>query len=277
MPPLNATILDRTDLHDSLSILKVRPDAGPCPPFIPGQFCDIALPKDPSEINPNSPAARRGRIPMTRRSYSIASSADQRDHLELLIVLVPEGRLTPKLWRLRAGDKLWMADECGGRFTLEPVRPDKDLVFVATDTGLAPYVSMLRTYRSRAAQGGPGPPWRRCVIIHGVRYAHDLAYRDELEDLAAADPAVTYLPTVTREPPESSWQGLRGRVQTLLEPQTYHAHTGLMLDPQQCHIFLCGNPDMIAAVSEQLAPCGFATEESPGPGDTVNIHFERYW
>ncbi len=83
-----------------------------------------------------------------------------------------------------------------------------------------------------------------------------------------------YLPTVTREPDDSPWQGLRGRVQGVLETQVYQKLVGAGLDPDECHVLLCGNPAMITSCEEILKNRGFtlATREQPG-----NIHFERYW
>jgi ferredoxin--NADP+ reductase len=80
-----------------------------------------------------------------------------------------------------------------GEFAIDLAPPDKDLVMVSTGTGIAPFVSMLRTYRGQDR-------WRRLVPINGVRRAADLGYRSELEAAARQDPGVIYVPLVTREP-----------------------------------------------------------------------------
>lgn len=138
---------------------------------------------------------------------------------------------------------------------------------VSTGTGIAPFISMLRTYRGQDR-------WRRFVLIHGARFAADLGYSDELNEVIHSDPSVTYVPLVTREPPESAWQGLRGRVQHALDPATYEAVVGAPLTPEECHVFLCGNPAMIDAVEALLVERGFATDTHEQRG---NLHFERYW
>lgn len=288
----NATIIERQDLTPDLCIVRIRPDAGPVPDFVPGQFIKVGLPRNEQ----GTAAVRTGRPRcgprLIRRAYSIASSPEQRAYIELLIVLVDYGKLTPRLWSLEEGGRIWMDDRVAGRFTLEPVPPEKDVVMVSTGTGIAPFVSMLRTY---AAQ----PRWRRAVVINGVRYAADLAYRQELEALARSNARITYLPIVSREPeahehdqaeqqegfpsphgtrqtaaPVLPWTGLRGRVQRVLDPRVYETLVGAVLAPSACHVMLCGNPDMIVSVQGMLEEQGFHVHSPTQPG---NIHFERYW
>lgn len=261
--PTNATLVRREDLTDILSIVWVRPDGGEIPAFHPGQFVRLGVPRGPA----SQLASRPGRIRLVRRAYSIASSPLEKDALEFFVVRIEAGQLTPRLWAIDPGGRLWMDDEAKGEFSLEVAPPDADLVMVSTGTGIAPFVSMLRTYRGQQR-------WRRLVVIYGVRYAADLGYRAEFEAAAREDPSIIFIPLTTRECVDSSWTGLRGRVQTALEPHTYQRLAGAPLDPARCHVFLCGNPDMIDTVQSSLESRGFATDSRAGPG---NIHFERYW
>jgi ferredoxin--NADP+ reductase len=268
---LNATILERFDLTQAQTIVRVRPDSGVVPEFVAGQFIKLGLPRsDPEEVQGRP--RREGAGPrLIRRAYSIASSSRERAYLEFLLVLVEVGKLTPKIWNIEAGGRIWMEDKVAGRFTLDAVPPGKDVVMVATGTGIAPFISMLRTYADQ-------PPWRRAVVINGVRYAADLAYRDELEILARQNARVTYIPIVSREPESrgagGGWTGLRGRVQQVLEPRAYESLVGAPLAPHDCHVMLCGNPEMIVSVQRLLEAGGFHTHSTAQPG---NIHFERYW
>lgn len=272
----NATIVHRHDLTAELSIVQIRPDHGVVPDFLPGQFVKLGLPRAEGP-EPVSTAGRSRSGPrLVRRAYSIASSPRQRDALELLIVRVETGKLTPRLWTLEPGGRVWLDDKISGHFTLNPVPPGKNLIMVATGTGIAPYVSMLRTYAE-------APPWRQAVVINGVRYAADLAYREELEALAAAHDHIVYIPITSREPEapphqplagRKHWTGLRGRVQQVLEPHAYEALVGASLNPCDCQVMLCGNPDMIVSVQRMLEERGFHVHSPAQPG---NIHYERYW
>jgi ferredoxin--NADP+ reductase len=265
--PTNATLVARHDLNETLSIVRVRPDSGRVPDFTPGQFITLGLPREvPPEVVRLRPL-RPGRTPLTKRAYSIGSSPGETDSYELFVVLVAAGKLTPKMWTLREGDRLWMDDEAKGEFSLGSVPADQDLVMISTGTGLAPFMSMLRTYRGQNR-------WRRFVLINGVRHVSDFGYRDELVAITRADPSVHYIPIVSRPAEGPAWDGLRGHVQVALEGGEYGRQVGAALDPQHCHVFLCGNPAMIDDVEKLLAQRGFqtATHESPG-----NLHIERYW
>lgn len=255
---LNAKITACTELTEELRLLRVAPLVGACAEFEPGQYVEIAVPS-PEELN--------GEVKLLRRAYSIASAKTVRDYFELFIIRVEGGAVTPRLWKLNVGDELWMNPLVKGKFTLEHIPTGKDLIFVSTGTGNAPFMSMVRSFKGQNR-------WRRCVFIHGTRRASDLAFRDELEALAKTDPSLVYLPALTREPDDSPWTGLRGRVQGILEPKRYEELVGAKLDPKDCQIFLCGNPAMIDSVVAELQTHGFKEHHKKDPGQ---IHLERYW
>lgn len=257
---LNASIVYRENLTDDLAVVRVKPDEGEVPEFEPGQFITIGLPK-PVEGG-GAPSGR-----LVRRAYSIASAPSQRGYVELYLVLVEKGKLTTRLWELGDHGRVWMDDTAKGHFTLGDAPSDADMVMVSTGTGLAPFVSMLREYRGKGR-------WRRFIVIHGARFAHDLGYRAELEAVSKEDASVVYIPTVTREPEGSEWKGLRGRVQAVLDEPVFSEHAGVPLDPGSSHVFLCGNPQMIEEVQTTLEGRGFVTQKKDQQG---NIHFERYW
>ncbi len=187
----------------------------------------------------------------------------------MLLTLIRAGRLTPKIWTVEEGGRLHLEDKIAGSFTLDKTEPAKDLVLVATGTGLAPFMSMLRHFSPSAQRR-----WRRCALIHGVRLPEDLAYHQELEALATRDASLHYLPVCSRTEARHLWTGRTGRVQTILHPATFAALTGWPLDPSQGHVMLCGNPQMIQETAADLTARGFveSTHEAPG-----TLHYERYW
>jgi ferredoxin--NADP+ reductase len=83
-----------------------------------------------------------------------------------------------------------------------------------------------------------------------------------------------YLPITTREPGGSSWEGLRGRVQTVIEPERLRALAGVAPDPRECHVYLCGNPTMVEDMERELTERGFRKHTPRHPG---NLHLEKYW
>jgi ferredoxin--NADP+ reductase len=255
----NMTLLERVDLNDELAVFRVLPDAG-VPDFEPGQFVVIGVPGD--ELT------KAGKPKMIRRAYSIASSPTLTDCLELYIVRVEGGELTPRLWQLEQGARLWVGPKVSGKFTLDDVPDGKVLVMVGTGTGTAPFRAMYQRYRD-------ADRWRKLVLFDGCRLVRDLGYLDEFNHHAAHDPSLLYLPTVTREPDSTDWPGLRGRVTTYLEPDAFKKLTGEPLTPENCSVFLCGNPAMIDQIEASLTEIGFAVNNRECPDGT--LHFERYW
>ena len=276
--PYNATLLERIDIHEALAIFRVVPDSGDIPDFEPGQFANLGLPvpHDPDAApDPNSPRARRkgGGPRLYRRPYSIASPRQEKRYLEFYLVHVDDGKLTSMLWKLGPGDRLFMDERIQGAFTLEDVSPEKQIVAVATGTGLAPFVSMYLTYRAAGR-------WTKFVILEGCRHAADLAYHEALTRAAAEDESLVYLPMVTREPPQgdspaTDWTGLRGRVHRALDPVAFAELTGVPLSPETAHVLLCGNPGMIDEAEAGLQRLGFVPRDRKNPAG--NLHFERYW
>src|SRR5437879_7799776 len=104
-PPSNkhyvAKILERKDLSADLWLIKVDP-GGPFQ-FKAGQYATLGVDHEGKRIE---------------RAYSIVSSPYE-DDLEFFLELVPHGELTPKLYQLQVGDKLFCRKIAKGRFTLD--------------------------------------------------------------------------------------------------------------------------------------------------------------
>ena len=139
-----------------------------------------------------------------KRAYSIASSSLAKEFLEFYIVLVLSGALTPRLFHLQAGDRIWLLPKFSGLFTLDEVPADQHVVVVSTGAGLAPCVSMLRTQLSC---GGP----RRFVMLHGARHSSAQGYRGELMTLDRLRYNFDYVPSISRPQEEPvPWGGESG-------------------------------------------------------------------
>jgi len=263
MACVNATLVRRTDLSPRVALLRIRPDAQPPASFVPGQFVQIGLPLELPSRDGTSPP----RVRVLKRSYSIASDPGEPGEYELCIALVEGGKLTPELWKLPVGGKLWIDEKPMGHFTLDGIPREKTLLCISTGTGLAPFVSMLREARRT---GSP----RRFVILHGVRESSDLCYREELEQRSKLEYSTTYVPVVSRE----EWPGLRGRVQSVLADEGLCRRFGIELDPARTHALLCGNPDMIVEVRALLEGRGYRIDSASDKagGHLGGIRLERY-
>jgi ferredoxin--NADP+ reductase len=254
MPSTNAVLIHRQEVAEGLVILRVAPDGWELPPFTSGQFAVLGLPVEGEAL--------------VRRAYSIASSSLERAYLEFYIVEVKSGALTPRLLALEVGDRLWLGPKITGLFTLDQVDAGRNVAFIATGTGLAPYMSMLRTH---LAKGGE----RRFAVIHGARHARDLGYREELFHLQRDHANFRYLPVVSRpgEDPEP-WTGASGRLQDFWRTGPLERAWGFRPTPADTDLFLCGNPGMVEAMAALLEAEGFREHTKKTPGQ---VHFEKYW
>ena len=184
--------------------------------------------------------------------------------LEFYGIVVPQGPLSPKLAELRAGDRLLVAPNPAGFLVLSEV-PDADTLWlVSTGTGLAPFLSILRTEA----------PWRRfrnLVLVHAVRHARELVYRELIgEILRTHHNAFRYLTFVSRETAKGA---LSGRIPAALRDGRLEAAAGLSLDGRS-HVMLCGNPDMLKDASGALAERGLRKHRRRNPG---HITVESFW
>ncbi len=229
------------------------------------------------------------------RPYSIASSSSEKRHLEFYINLVKDGKLTPSFWEsavikgLRSGDPGTRVAVTGpkGRFIMDP-QDLRDLVFVASGTGLAPFISMIRKLNESYMDSPKAFVPRRIYLVHGVSYPLHLGYREELEGLAAEtlrNPgrklALLYLPTISRPFIDSSWTGLTGRAETLLEiPQkrrlgsqnleeTVRVLLGTIVQPATHAVYVCGHPGTVDRVVSILSSRGFRVD--------ADIKREKYY
>ncbi len=265
--PYNATLTGREEVNPQLIVMRVQPD-GDLFQFAPGQFVVLGLlGREPRVAEADAEETIPAPDKMIRRAYSISSSSVERRYLEFFVTLITRGELTPRLFALRHGGRLWVGPKASGLFTLDRVAPGKAVLLIATGTGLAPYMSMLRTLLIHDTE-------RKFIVLHGARYSWDLGYRAELESLARIRPNLVYLPSITRAAEDPHFRGLTGRVQNLLTQGVVEQATGLALDPAQMDVFLCGNPDMIQQVKAWLAAKGFVPDQGKNAG---TIHVEEYW
>ncbi|KAB2325603.1 ferredoxin--NADP reductase [Betaproteobacteria bacterium SCN1] len=213
--------------------------------FASGEFVTIGL-------------KREGKL--IARAYSIVSPGDASE-LEFLSIHVPDGPLTSQLAQVRPGDSVWVNSKPTGSLTLEHVRPGRVLYMIATGTGLAPFMSLVRDPATFAR-------FEHAVLVHSVRTEAELAYREELE--SRMNGRFHYVPTVTREPfptPE------RGSV--LFQSGVLAERFGLpAVDPENDRVMICGNPEMTREMTDHLKAAGWTITNHRGIGNfTTELAF----
>jgi ferredoxin/flavodoxin---NADP+ reductase len=187
------------------------------------------------------------------RAYSIAS-ANYEDHLEFLSIKVPDGPLTSRLQHIQPGDSVVVGRKPTGTLVLDYLRPGKRLYLLATGTGLAPFMSIVRDLETYER-------FEQVVLVHGVRQKDELAYHDLLvEHLPNHEflgelvtSKLRYYPTVTRE----AYRNM-GRVTEVIDTGKLFADLELPpLDPNQDRVMICGSTPMLRDLKRLLEGRGF--------------------
>jgi ferredoxin--NADP+ reductase len=237
---LTGRVIENRHWTETLFSLRVE---GARLSFEAGQFVRIAL-----DIN----GAR------VARAFSFVNPPDDAV-LEFYGVIVPEGPLSPRLAKLNAGDALYVAPNPAGFLVLSEVPDAETLWLIATGTGLAPFLSSLRTETL----------WRRfrnVVLVHAVRYANELTYKEVI----SATPA-RYVTFVSREPAPGS---LTGRIPAAIADGRLEKAAGFGLTPQTSQVMLCGNPQMLRDATAALIARGMRKHRRRAPG---HITVESFW
>jgi len=296
----NATVIQLRKIHSDLLIMRVRPDY-PLAQHKPGQYASLGMgywePRHPGCQAETVSAAEMTRL--VRRAYSIGCSVldddgklldrEGVDWLEYYIVLVRDSgtpkppALTPRLFLLEEGQRLFMGEKITGHFTLDPVREGDTVLFLSTGTGEAPHNYMLWQLLRRGHSG-------RVLAACCVRLRQDLGYLGIHQELMRRYSNYTFLSLATREPDTAH---SKVYIQDLIMSGQLEEKLGHALDPSHTHVFLCGNPKMIGVpvkdretgarvypaptgVVEILEKRGFQADQ-PQIKLKGNIHFEEYW
>jgi len=239
----NVELTARDDETEDLGYFTVRVDGDPVP-FQSGQYFTLGIFADGQ---------------LVQRPYSVASSAVTTDQgYEFYVRHLPVLRFTTLLFRVSVGHRMRMIGP-KGRFLLEKDDP-RQHVFISTGTGIAPFVSMVRTMID---EGRP----RRIVMVHGVSYQQELGYRRLMETWQREQPVpFTYIPTVSRPnaPENAGWTGRWGRIEAVLDEVCVDCKA----DPTNTVVYICGNPEMILNVEQRVKEHGL-----PEP----HVKRELYW
>ncbi len=295
----NATVVSIRFANPDLMIIRVKPDSGVAR-HRPGQYSTLGLGYwETRAPGCQEESPRPGdEIKLIRRAYSISSSVLNdsgelygsigREWLEFYIVLVRQAdkaapALTPRLFSLKSGDRMFMGEKIAGHFTLETVKPTDNVIFLSTGTGEAPHNYMLWELLNNSHDG-------KILAACCVRYKQDLGYLAIHEELARRYPNYTYLSLTTRE---AATVDHKVYIQDLITSGQLEERLGAKLDPACTHVYLCGNPKMIGVpnidkttgnfvfpqplgVIEILTQRGFQMDQ-PSVKLKGNVHVEEYW
>jgi ferredoxin--NADP+ reductase len=243
------TVLSVHHWSDNLFSFKTTRESGLR--FENGQFVTIGLQSD-------------GR-PLTR-AYSIASP-NYEEHLEFFSIIVPNGPLTSKLQHIKVGDELLVSSKPTGTLLVHDLKPAKNLYFLSTGTGLAPFISLIQDIAVY-------DNFDKVILVHGVRTVKELAYADFIQNELPNNEffgeeirsKLIYYPTVTREPFKN-----QGRITDLITSGKLFEDIGLPpMNPKDDRAMICGSSEMLKDLSNILDSLDFVVSPRIGvPGDYV--------
>ncbi|HMV40530.1 MAG TPA: ferredoxin--NADP reductase [Plasticicumulans sp.] len=217
--------------------------------FISGQFARLGLPVEGEWV---------------WRAYSICSSVFD-EHLEFLSIVVPNGPFTQALKHVQAGDTLYVDKRNFGTLTTDRFRGQKDLWMLATGTGLAPFMSILRDPYT-------WDTFEHVVLVHSVRDGNELAYLEWLENFNEDEifgeyaERFRYVKVVTREAVRGAFDK---RIPDLVESGLLEQEVGWEYSPERSAVMLCGNPGMLRQMKTVLQGRGLTVNKKSSPGNIL--------
>ncbi len=199
--------------------------------FRAGQYIQLEVPKYELTTEPEF------------RAYSIASPPSEHHHLGLLITRVPEGAVSTYIHEyLKEGDELALRGPFG-EFCLRD--SERELLMIATGSGLAPIRSMLSQLKELGSN-------KKVTFFFGDRREEDLLCYEEMLEFERTMDNFTYVPTLSRTKDEDSWVGEKGRVTDLIAKY--------IPDNPPIDAYICGVPAMVHSCQELLMKKGLPPE-----------------
>ena len=233
MPPFLSAILKevRVQTPDTKSFFFELQSGVSEMRFKPGQHIMIAFRKGQKSER----ASRSDASSPLFRPYSMTSLPEQLPVFELCIKRYPEGTASAYMHSLKPGDKLEFMKPRGNLYLRNE---NRNLVFIATGTGITPLMAMIR----QALRNGNEKVW----LFSGNRTEQDIIYRKEFGQLAKKHGSFSPFFILSRA--ENGWQGQKGYVQDHLGKQ--------LQDFAGKDYYICGVPKMVVQTQQLLRQKG---------------------
>jgi Na+-transporting NADH:ubiquinone oxidoreductase subunit F len=226
-----AVVESITDLTDVIKMLRFKLPEDAEMNFKPGQYVQLKAP------------IYEGNDEEVYRAYSIASSPSMKGYIDLVIGYVPQGIATTYVHRhLKVGDEVSLNGPYGDFYYHDN---DREMIMVATGTGVAPILSILNYMKEHDIK-------RKARFYFGAKTTKDLFMLDYFKELEETLYDFKFIPTLSRVSDDDDWDGERGRVNKAIDK--------LLQDGENKEAYLCGNAAMIESVVKSLTAKGVPEE-----------------
>ncbi len=234
----NGNVESLTNLNHDIKRLRIALTKDEEIDIIPGQYIQIETPKYKKTPEP------------VYRAYSIATDPHDKAHIDLVIRLVPAGICTTYVFEhLEKGDAIKLNGPYGD-FRLTDT--DKEMVFIAGGSGMAPFLSMLAHMRNENIE-------RKVTYFFGARAVRDLICLDQMKAFEESVPNFKFVPCLSEPMPDDNWEGETGLVTDVMKRHCP--------DLSNMEAYLCGSPGMCDASVAALTANGMPEE---------NIFFDKF-
>lgn len=224
--------------------------------FLPGQFARLGIKKDDDNI--------------VWRPYSIVS-ADYDEELEFYSIVVPDGEFTQKLKHLKINDEIYVDKTNYGLLTTDRFENGKDLWFLSTGTGLAPFISIMYDFHV-------WEQYEKIILVHCARNKEELVYQELINGFFDHEyygdlvkDKLIYVKMLTRE---NEGADLYGRITDLLKNKNLEEFVNVPITVNNSRVMICGNPQMVDDTRHILGDLGLTISKRGKPG---NMAVENYW
>jgi len=247
------TVLEVEHFTDRLFRIKTTRDRSLR--FKDGEFLMIGLDHWSEKLQKNKPIMR---------AYSVASPSHQ-DSLEFYSIKVQDGPLTSRLQHIKVGEEILVNTKPVGTLITTNVKSGRTLYMLATGTGIAPFLSLMRGFEVY-------DNYDNVVLLHGVREVKELAFDDYLTNLNEDETykeitqgKFKYYPTVTREDFKN-----QGRVTDAMYTGNVQKVLGLEeFDKDKDRVMICGSMEMNKELKEYFEGLGLVEGTMKEPGEYV--------
>ena len=241
--------------HYTYRLFHITTTRSPNIRFRDGEFLMIGLDNWSEKLQRNKPIMR---------AYSVASPSHQ-DSLEFYSIKVQDGPLTSKLQHINVGDEILVNTKAVGTLITTNLKPGRTLYMLATGTGIAPFMSLIRGFEVYEN-------YENVVLLHGVREIKELAFDDYLNNLNTDEiysqitqDKFKYYPTVTREDFKN-----QGRVTDAMYNGEVQDKLGLEpFSPEHDRVMICGSMGLNLEIKDWLESMGFTEGTMKEPGEYV--------